>query len=66
MATAIVVTGSVNVNVFEAKVHNDILLNGLDKQMVINLNDRMKSQKNFPGVKVGDIVEPNNNAGNWE
>lgn len=66
MATATVVTGSVNVNVFEAKVHNDVLLHGLDKQMVINLNDRMKSQKNFPGVKVGDIVEPNNNAGNWE
>lgn len=66
MATATVVTGSVNVNVFEAKVHNDVLLHGLDKQMVINLNDRMKSQKNFPGVKVGDIAEPNNNAGNWE
>lgn len=66
MATATVVTGSVNVNVFEAKVHNNVLLHGLDKQMVINLNDRMKTQKNFPGVKVGDIVEPNNNAGNWE
>lgn len=66
MATGVVLSGSVNVNVFEAKVHNNILLNGLNKQMVINLNDRMKSQKNFPGVKVGDIVEPNNNAGNWE
>ncbi|MGE0090844.1 MAG: hypothetical protein AB7S50_15340 [Bacteroidales bacterium] len=66
MATATVVTGSVNVNVFEAKVHNNVLLHGLDKQMVINLNDRMKSQNNFPGVKVGDIVETNNNAGNWE
>lgn len=54
------------VNVFEAKVHNDILLHGLDRQLVVNLNERMKNANNFPGVKVGDIVEPNNNAGNWE
>lgn len=66
MAVANVLTGSVNVNVFEAKVHNNVLLNGLNEQLIINLNDRMKTANNYPGVKVGDIVEPNNNAGNWE
>jgi len=66
MATGNILTGSVNVNVFEAKVHNDILLEGLNRQLVTNLNDRMKTSKNFPGVKVGSILEPNNNAGNWE
>jgi len=66
MKTGIVVTGSVNVNVFEAKVSNDILLNGLNEQLIINLNDRMKTSKNYPGIKVGDINEANNNAGNWE
>jgi hypothetical protein len=66
MATGNILTGSVNVNVFEAKVHNNILLDGLNRQLVINLNDRMKTAKNFPGVKVGSIEEPNNNAGNWE
>ncbi len=66
MATANLSVSKLNVNVFEAKVLNNILLHGMDRQLVINLNDRMKNQNNFPGVKVGDIVEPNNNAGNWE
>jgi len=67
LAAKIVLTGSkVKVPVFEAKVHNDILLHGMDRQLVINLNERMENANNFAGVKVGDIVEPNNNAGNWE
>ncbi|MEF8844046.1 MAG: hypothetical protein V5A59_01090 [Bacteroidales bacterium] len=60
-------TGNVDVEVFEAKVHNDILLHDQNEQLVINLNERMsKKQNKFPGVKVGDLDEPNNNAGNWE
>ncbi|OFX21625.1 MAG: hypothetical protein A2041_08690 [Bacteroidetes bacterium GWA2_31_9b] len=66
LATTVLLTGSVKVDVFEAKVHNNILLNGLDKQEVINLNERMEQSNNYPGVKVGSITEPNNNAGNWE
>lgn len=66
MATANLTVSKLNVNVFEAKVLNNILLHGMDRQLVINLNERMKNQNNFPGVKVGDIVETNNNAGNWE
>jgi len=66
MATATLNVSNLEVNVFEAKIHNDILLHGMDRQLVINLNDRMKNQNNFPGVKVGDVIEPNNNAGNWE
>ncbi len=66
LAIATLRVSNLDVNVFEAKIHNDILLHGMDRQLVINLNDRMKNQNNFPGVKVGDIVEPNNNSGNWE
>jgi len=66
MATANLSVSKLIVNVFEAKVHNDILLHDMDRQEVINLNDRMKNSNNYPGVKVGDVVEPNNNAGNWE
>ncbi|MCK5169514.1 MAG: hypothetical protein KAQ75_06525, partial [Bacteroidales bacterium] len=66
LATAILIVSKLKMNVFEAKVHNDILLFDLDRQLVINLNDLMKNSNNFPGVKVGDIEEPNNNAGNWE
>ncbi|MEA2106559.1 MAG: hypothetical protein U9P82_07550 [Bacteroidota bacterium] len=66
MAAAKVDVSNTKVNVFEAKVHNDVLLHGLDEQLIINLNERMKNANNFPGVKVGDIIQPNNNAGNWE
>lgn len=66
MGTANLSVSKLNVNVFEAKVHNNVLLHGLEQQEIINLNDRMKNQNNFPGVKVGDLIEPNNNAGNWE
>jgi hypothetical protein len=60
-------SGNVDVQVFEAKVHNDVLLYDQNEQLVINLNERMeKKQNKFPGVKVGDLQEPNNNAGNWE
>jgi len=66
MATANLIVSKLNVNVFEAKVHNDVVLFDLDRQLVVNLNEKMKNMNNFPGVKVGDVIEPNNNAGNWE
>ena len=66
LATNVVNISKTEVNVFEAKVHNNILLHGLDEQLIINLNERMRNANNFPGVKVGDLNEPNNNAGNWE
>ncbi len=67
LGAGIVETGNVDVKVFEAKVHNDVLLHGLEEQLRVNLNERMKmKQKKYPGVKVGDLKQPNNNAGNWE
>ncbi len=60
-------TGSkVKVKVFEAKAHNDIILQGLDKQLIINLNDMRKKLERYPGLQVGDINVANNSAGNWE
>jgi hypothetical protein len=67
LAAGEIETGSkVKVKVFEAKVHNDIILNGLDKQLIINLNDLRKKLDRYPGLQVGSITEANNNAGNWE
>jgi hypothetical protein len=54
------------VPVFEASVTNDILLHGLNKQLLINLNDEKLQMNHFPGLKVGDVNSANNNAGNWE
>ncbi|MFC2138079.1 hypothetical protein ACFLTE_07895 [Bacteroidota bacterium] len=62
-----VLTGSkVRVKVFEAKVHNNILYKDLDRQLVINLNDEKRKIEKYPGLKVGSLIEANNNAGNWE
>jgi hypothetical protein len=62
-----VVTGSkVKVNVFEAKVSNDILLEGLDRQLIINFNEYRAKVTGYPGLQVGSLDEANNNAGNWE
>ena len=62
-----VMTGSgLNVKVFEAHVHNDVLLAGLDRQLVINMNDERIRRDLFPGLRVGSLTETTNNAGNWE
>ena len=67
MGAGEIVTGSgVKVKVFEAKVSNDVYLNGLDQQEIINLNDKARKLDRYPGIKVGSLEEANNNAGNWE
>jgi len=60
-------TGSgITVQVFEAKVHNDVLLHGMNRQLVVNFNDERETISGYPGLKVGSLTEANNNAGNWE
>lgn len=67
MGSTILLTGSnVRVPVFECKVHNDVLLNGLDRQLIINFNAERTSIEKYPGVMVGSLKESNNGAGNWE
>lgn len=65
-AGKVMTTSLVLVNVFEAYVLNDVFLSDLDRQLVINYNDQRTKITGFPGMKVGDIRVPNNNAGNWE
>jgi hypothetical protein len=63
-------TGSgVNVPVFEARAHYTQFLTELQEeygQEIINLNEQLRANDRYPGLKVGSITEPNNNAGNWE
>ncbi len=67
LAAGEIETGSkVKVKVFEAKAHNNVILHGLDKQLIINMNDIRKKLERYPGLQVGSITETNNNAGNWE
>ncbi len=67
MGQNIVTTGSgIRVPVFEAKAHNNIILKGLDRQYVINMNEQRRLNEKYPGLKVGSLTETVNNAGNWE
>jgi hypothetical protein len=60
-------TGSkVAVRVFEAKVPYDVLLAGLDRQLIINYKETREKITGYPGLKVGSLEEATNNAGNWE
>jgi len=59
----ITTASKVVVQVFEAGALNFDILNGMDRQLIINLNDL---QKDYKGIRVGNIKEANNNAGNWE
>jgi hypothetical protein len=65
-AGRVMTTSMVMVNVFEAYVKNDVFLSDLDHQLVLNYNEQRTKITGFPGMKVGDVKEPNNNAGNWE
>ena len=56
----------VNVPLFEAKMPFAQILKGLDRQLLINLKAEREDQGRYPGLMVGSISAPNNNAGNWE
>ena len=54
------------VKLFEARTPYEVYLDGLDKQSIVNLRDNEEKRGKYPGLKVGSVVEINNNAGNWE
>ena len=56
----------VDVPLFEATIPYNDLLEGMDHQLIVNLNSERDKMNKFPGLKVGSIDNPNNNAGNWE
>lgn len=56
----------IEIPLFEARIPYDDLLKGLDRQLIINLKADKEDMGQYPGLKVGDIENPNNNAGNWE
>lgn len=66
MAADIRKVSGVNVPLFEACMPYRSLLKGLDNQLRINLDAERTDTGRYPGLKVGSIDAPNNNAGNWE
>jgi len=65
-STKLVTASKVKVEVFEASVLNDILLHGLNRQLIINYNAMKEKIVGFKGLKVGSLETSTNNAGNWE
>ncbi len=65
MEAGIIEKGGVDVNVFEVKVHYKIFLEGLNRQMVVNLIAAREQIEKYPGLKVGSMEEASTD-GNWE
>ncbi|NDV57135.1 hypothetical protein [Bacteroides sp. 519] len=53
-------------NLLEVKTPYTVYLNGLDKQEIVNLIDVQEKLSKYPGLMIGSLETPNNNAGNWE
>ena len=66
MQAVIKTVSGVEVPLFEAAMPFNDLLMGLNHQLLVNLNAERKDINRYPGLKVGSVDAPNNNAGNWE
>ena len=53
-------------NLFQAQTPYETYLGGLNTQELANLKDLQTKLGKYCGLRVGDIEQPNNNAGNWE
>lgn len=53
-------------NLFQAQTSYDSYLKGINDQELINLKDLQTKLGKYCGLRVGDVENPNNNAGNWE
>lgn len=53
-------------NVMECRASYQAYLYGMNSREVYNLTDAAEKQGRYPGLKIGDLLTPNNNAGNWE
>ena len=70
MGTNTIYTESgLEVPVFEARISNMIIFEDLRDQyeeQLLEENGERKRLNKYPGLKVGDLNEANNNVGNWE
>lgn len=51
---------------FEVRTPYQVYLQGINEQELNNLISEQKKMDRYCGLKVGDVENPNNNAGNWE
>jgi type II secretory pathway pseudopilin PulG len=65
-ASTVIGKSGKHIPLMECSATYDQYLDGLDKNSVANLIEEANNAGRYPGLKVGDITEPNGNAGNWE
>lgn len=68
-ASSVMTDSGLEVPIFEAYVSNMVIfedLRGLYNEQLLEENGERIRLKKFPGLKVGDLKEANNNIGNWE
>jgi hypothetical protein len=56
----------IKVPISEIRAHYNTYLHDLNNQERVNLIDKEEKLEHYPGLKVGSVDAPNNNAGNWE
>ena len=56
----------IKVPIFEIRAHYNTYLHDLNNQERVNLIDKEEKLEHYPGLKVGSVEAPNDNAGNWE
>ena len=56
----------IKVPIFEIRAHFNTYLHDLNAQERANIIDKEEKLDHYPGLKVGSVDAPNNNAGNWE
>ena len=70
MGTNLIKTDSgIEVPVFEARIYNKEIFENLDPiyhDYILQENGERLRLNKYPGLKVGDLNEANNNVGNWE
>lgn len=54
------------ISLMECSAGYDEYLFGLDNNRISNLIEEANNSGRYPGLKIGDITTPNDNAGNWE
>ena len=64
--TVIKSVSGVDVPLFEAAMPYEALLKDLNRQLIVNLWHERTDSNRYPGLKIGSVDSPNNNAGNWE
>jgi hypothetical protein len=57
--------GGLPLNVFECKVPYEVILKGLDKQLIINLKKKTVEMNKYPGLQLGSMTEAST-EGNWK